>query len=405
MKRYKSTVANLGIAVLAFVLILSALEAGLAITQFNVPETVLFIPGKGTTYIPHAYYRHTKEGFSEGRYNSHGFRDYERSYEKPQGVYRIVVLGDSYIEGLQVELEKTFTAQLEKMLNGHPSLRKFEVLSLGQSGFGTAEEYLRYLNFGVSYTPDLVVLAFTTGNDFRNNSKFLNGGSIGYYFTFDSGHHLVLDRSLVESYEKELTYPKRLFQAIKIHSHFLSLLSERLHLLNRQIVEARMRGAYGHIWNSEDRTKTDLDVFSDLNIYRRDLPEPWEQAVELTGEIILALKKSVEEHGGQFLLLGLSSAEQVHPEVGDGLRTQYGLEFDYEQPDRILLELAEKNGIAFLALMPALRKYHAKTGQYLHGFGGSRNGHWNETGHRIAAELTYQFLKERHMVPLESKHS
>jgi len=126
MKRYKSTVANLGIAVLAFVLILSALEAGLAITQFNVPETVLFIPGKGTTYIPHAYYRHTKEGFSEGRYNSHGFRDYERSYEKPQGVYRIVVLGDSYIEGLQVELEKTFTAQLEKMLNGHPSLRKFD---------------------------------------------------------------------------------------------------------------------------------------------------------------------------------------------------------------------------------------------------------------------------------------
>jgi hypothetical protein len=200
MIRYKNAFANCAIAVSALFVFLGALEAALAITKFNVPDTARFISGKGTTYIPHAYYRHTKEGFSEGHFNSHGFRDYERSYEKPEGVYRILVLGDSYIEALQVQLEDAFTAQLERMLNEQSSFMKFEVLSLGQSGFGTAEEYLRYINFGLLYDPDLVILAFTTGNDFRNNSKLLNRDYVGNYFVFDQEHRLVLDRSLIEGY-------------------------------------------------------------------------------------------------------------------------------------------------------------------------------------------------------------
>ena len=40
---------------------------------------------------------------------------------------------------------------------------------------------------------------------------------------------------------------------------------------------------------------------------------------------------------------------------------------DYEQPDRILEEVAIENGVLFLKLMPAFRTHHLKTGQYLHG--------------------------------------
>jgi hypothetical protein len=122
--------------------------------------------------------------------HSHGFRDYERTYEKPANVFRILVLGDSYIEAFQVQQEDSFTAQLEKMLNAQISSVRLDVVSLGQSGFGTAEEYLRYINVGVAYKPDLVVLAFTIGNDFRNNSKLLNHGSLAHYFVFDEDHHL-----------------------------------------------------------------------------------------------------------------------------------------------------------------------------------------------------------------------
>jgi hypothetical protein len=405
MGRFKTFGTNLGLVLLAVVIILSVLEAALAITKFNTPSTIRFSPDKGRTNIPHAYYRHTKEGFSEGYFNSHGFRDYERTYEKPAGVFRILVLGDSYIEALQVQLKDAFTAQLEKMLNAHASSTRFEVLALGQSGSGTAQEYHRYLNVGVAYDADLVVLAFLTGNDFRNNSKFLNREVLHFYYTFDRNHNLVLDRSLIDAHENKLSYPKRLFQELKTKSHLLSLISERVQLVRHQLLEARLAEAHDDEESAGDDKTKDLDLFSDLNIYRKDLPPPWKETVEITKEIILNFKRSAEEHGSRFLLLGLSNSEQVHPELRSELKNQYKIELDYEQPDRILEEFASEHGVAFLKLMPALRDYHIKSGQYLHGFGSSHAGHWNQAGHRLAAELTFQFLKGQHMVPLESKQS
>jgi hypothetical protein len=405
MARLKKFAINLGLVAFAVVIILGAVEAVLAITKFNVPATVRFIPDKGMMHIPHAYYRHTKEGFSEGYFNSHGFRDYERTYEKPPGVFRILVLGDSYVEALQVQLEDAFTAQLEKMLNANASSKRFEVLALGKMGFGTADEYIRYLNFGLAYDPDLVVVAFFTGNDFRNNSKFLNREQVGFYYAFDRHHDLVLDQSLVDAYENKLSYPKRLFQELKTKSHLLSLISERIYLLRRQLMDIRMEEAYGYEENTgDDRTKN-LSLFSDLNIYRTDLPPPWKDAVEITKEIILAFKRSVEEHGSRFLLVSLSNAEQVHPELGREFKNRYGIELDYDQPDRILNEFATTSKVAFLKLMPAFRDHHLKTGQYLHGSESYHGGHWNQAGHRLAAELTFQFLREQHMIPIADKAS
>ena len=50
--------------------------------------------------------------------------------------------------------------------------------------------------------------------------------------------------------------------------------------------------------------------------------------------------------------------------------------------------------------MPAFREHHLRTGQYLHGFGGSKGGHWNENGHRLAADTIFEFLREKGIVPL-----
>jgi hypothetical protein len=398
MSKLRALCTSFGLVIFALVIVLGLLEALLAITKLNVPDFSLFIPGKGTTYIPHAYYRHTKEGFSEGRFNSHGFRDYERTYEKPPGVFRILVLGDSYIEAFQVQLEESFTAQLEKLLNAQSSSAKYEVLSLGQSGFGTAEEYLRYLNFGAAYSPDLVVLALTTGNDFRNNSKLLNGHNGGFYYAFDQDRNLVLDRSLVDAYESSQTYPRRLFQSLKSHSHLLTLVSERVYLLNRQLQEAHMSQVHAAKPSMDSGTSA-LGLFSDLNIYRINMPPEWKEAVEITKAIILEFQRSVEERGSKFLLMSLSNAEQVHKDLGDELKARYNVNLDYEQPDRILEQFAATNKIMFLKLMPALRDHYRKTTEYVHGFGSSRGGHWNQTGHRIAAQVTFQFLEDQHLVP------
>ena len=181
----KTVAINLLVCVVALAVLLASLEIGLTYLKINTRSNVVFIPNRGSMHVPGAYYRVSKENRSEGFYNSHGFRDYERSYEKSANTYRILVLGDSQVEALQVALEDTFTALLDKALNAESCKNKFEVLSLGQSGFSTAEEYMRYLDFGIEYSPDMVILAVTTANDIQDNSKFLSWESTRVYFNFD----------------------------------------------------------------------------------------------------------------------------------------------------------------------------------------------------------------------------
>jgi hypothetical protein len=48
--------------------------------------------------------------------------------------------------------------------------------------------------------------------------------------------------------------------------------------------------------------------------------------------------------------------------------------------------------------MPLFRDHHLRTGKYLHVFGGSTGGHWNENGHRLAAEKIFKFLRQKHLL-------
>jgi len=402
MIRFKRAVCNLGLLLSSLAIFAILLEAGLTIIRINTKSYTRFIPDKGGTFLPNAYYRFTKEGFSEGYFNSHGFRDYERTYEKATNTFRILVFGDSYVEALQVALSDTFPALLEKMLNENSTALRFEVLNLGQSGFGTAEEYMRYVNFGVQYSPDLVILAFLTGNDFLDNSKFLSQPyeSHMFYFVFDKNNNLVLDRSFIDNYQRSLTLPKRLFQRLVQKSYLASLISERLYLLREGIRTHRFEKYF-----TESRQKgmeRKLDEFSTLNIYLPDPSAHWREAFDITKGILLKFRDAVEEHGTRFVLVTLSNATQVHPDMQQQLHTTYGLPFDYGRPDRILEEFAKQNGIPFLKLMPMFLEYHLKTGKYLHGFGAHHGGHWNEIGHCLAAEKIFEFLQENGFVSSDS---
>ena len=399
MSRFKTLTLTLIVSLSSVVITMLIVEGYLAIAQINAKSFDRYVPGAGSTYLPEAYYRHTKEGFSEGYINSHGFRDYKRTYEKPLNTFRILVLGDSYVEALQVPLDKSFPAILEKTLNESSPSVKFEVLNLGQSGFGTADEYMRYQNFGVKYNPDLVILAFLTGNDFQDNSKILSQ-QLGYYFIFDKERNLVLDDSRLVDYEKTLSVGKRFFQAVKRHSYLASLVSERIYLLRYERQKRQMEEALAK--NNENKSQRRISELSPVNIYRHDISDAWKDAFAITKALINKFRDAVEANGSQFVLMTLSNAEQVHPELQKQFAKIYGVAFDFEQPERLIEGFARKENITYLKLMPMFREYHLRTGKYLHGFDGSKEGHWNEHGHRLAAEKIFEFLKEKHLVPLGS---
>ena len=109
------------------------------------------------------------------RMNRWGMRDRERETEKTPGVVRVAVLGDSYVEGLQVADDATFTRRMEDAAGG-----KAEFLNFGVGGYGTASALAAYREKVRPFDPDVVVLAYLSGNDTRNNSMELeslyNGG-------------------------------------------------------------------------------------------------------------------------------------------------------------------------------------------------------------------------------------
>ena len=99
-------------------------------------------------------------------FNSMGFPDREFEIPKPDDVFRIVVLADSFGVMPMMPYEYNHLTLLEDELEGWPGSRKIDVNNLGMVGNGPAD-YLAILEeVGAQLTPDLVVLYFFLGNDF-----------------------------------------------------------------------------------------------------------------------------------------------------------------------------------------------------------------------------------------------
>lgn len=95
--------------------------------------------------------------------DSHGLRSHvERTFEKPTGTYRILVLGDSITFGWGASYEKTFCHLLEQSLNANPPLsgRKFEVINTGVGNTNTSMEVEYFRTEGIKFQPDYVLVGW-----------------------------------------------------------------------------------------------------------------------------------------------------------------------------------------------------------------------------------------------------
>ncbi len=108
---------------------------------------------------------------SFGSTNAHGQRDIERSVQKPPGTQRIILLGDSVVESIEIaELDDLMNRQLEMQYRGG----KTEVLNFGVNGYCTLAEVELLRTKGLVFDPDLVVLVFVK-NDFNNFNSSAGG--------------------------------------------------------------------------------------------------------------------------------------------------------------------------------------------------------------------------------------
>src|SRR5262249_42260753 len=153
-----------------------------------------------------------------------GYRDIERPPDKPPGTVRIAVLGDSYVSAVQVAWDSTFVVLLQRRLEACGAFpgRRVEVLNFGVGGYGTAQEYLTLERRVWAYAPDLVILAFLTGNDLENNSRALMRESWRPYYVHRNGT-LVLDDSFRSRGGRERSVLTALRHFLYDHSRVVQL--------------------------------------------------------------------------------------------------------------------------------------------------------------------------------------
>ena len=96
--------------------------------------------------------------FTQTHHNSLGFRGPETTWEKPDGVYRIVCVGGSSTYGHTESSDATtWPARLQAHLSQLRPDRKFEVINGGASGYSTFESLINLQLRLIDFRPDLVI--------------------------------------------------------------------------------------------------------------------------------------------------------------------------------------------------------------------------------------------------------
>ena len=99
--------------------------------------------------------------------NSMGFREREISEHKPDGIYRIAIIGDSITYGQGISDHERFSNIVENRLN--MAGKRYEVLNFGKPGAETVD-HIKFLDSVLTLDPDFILLQWYT-NDAEGHDK------------------------------------------------------------------------------------------------------------------------------------------------------------------------------------------------------------------------------------------
>jgi hypothetical protein len=319
------------------------------------------------------------------RINNHGFRDADRNYEKAANTVRIAVLGNSWTEALQVPLEKTYCSLLEHKLTELAcfSGKHVEVLNFGISGYSTAQELITLREEVWKYSPDIIVVAFYSARDVANNARNLNNAADpeqSPYFVYRGGS-LILDDSFrsLPAVQKHQIMAQKMRAAMNDHVRVLqgvnALVRRGRALVAMAAVKERARGE-------------GVDAL-EHGIYAAPSQPALQEAWRVTEGLLTAIRDEVRSHGAQLRIVTLANRPQVIPDLARRAAFMQALGIsDLSYADDRINALGAREGISVTNIAPALSEYARVHQVYLNGFHENNlgGGHWNETGHRLAAE-------------------
>lgn len=273
--------------------------------------------------------------------NSLHLRDFEYSPEKPPGVFRILVVGDSFTQGAGVPFGDSYPKRLERALNfyGDPGKTLYQVLNAGVSQRSTPEEVRTVKRLAKRFDPDLIIVGYCLNDaeDWADRAgiEALRTRSFGSWFKHPRGVRGLLYR----------------------HSAVIRLVAQRLFNARSTTHHVKYYTAlYGEGYSGWRRTRK---AFSELSAFSREREIP-----------VLVM---------------------IFPLFSFGLGEDYPLAAVHRQVQQTLREA----GIPFLDLREAYRdlpRLRLEAIPFL-------DPHPDEIAHRIATDALLSRLLESRLVP------
>lgn len=314
--------------------------------------------------------------------NSKGLHDHEYPYERTAGLQRVVVLGDSVTEAMQVKLDENFVKQTEQQLRADGTA--IEILNLGIAAFGTDNELLYFREEGIKYKADLVVLAFNIQNDVSENSPvfapLISGSadgrpSVKATATIREDGGVEFDTTAVQQHSSELRERAHAENAAARSAWIV----ENLYLVRRLRSLLSQQPPVAHRQNSLHSREIMHALFG---VYAEPKDQQWEEAWQLTEALLTQLNRDITASGARLLVMIVPPRSMIEY-AGEAVS-------GHNYPRQRLAKLLNEMSTPFVDLTPAFREHFRETGRT--GFLDA-DVHPNAEGHRVIADALAEALR------------
>ena len=316
--------------------------------------------------------------------NAAGLRDRRENLEKPPGTFRILLLGDSFVEAVQVQQRDGVAERLERALNRDAS-RPVEVVNAGVAAYGTVQESLLLDHIGAQVEPDLVVVLFYVGNDVNNNNYRLElwDGDLSLalkpYFDLDREGSLRLIPGPPPSSQRGLRDTMR-----------------RCCMLYN-VIET---GVYNKLDQNYPREL--LEAIGGLDtpltgLYDTQPSGEWERAWRITEALLARMRDQSAALGARLVVVAAPDWRALEPEAwrdeiqrGNPRSNRLASgRLQIDAPTNRVGLIADRVGVPYVNLLPPLQAASADGTRLYFDF----DKHWNPAGHEAAARAIEQALR------------
>ena len=320
--------------------------------------------------------------------NPMGLRDPRQEYAKPPGTFRVLTLGDSYVEGAQVQVADTVALQLERLLNRSGGQRT-EVLNGGVFGYGTLQEYLLLELEGEKYAPDLVILYFYQGNDLSNNNFRLELKDENLEYALKPYLDVGEDGQPVIHSPPPPSRRTDLRQRIREHSMLYNVIETGV-VYKFELANPREE------WNAVGGF-VELGEAGKYDVRPKD---EWERSWQITEEVLARMRDRTAAMGIPLVIVSVPDwrmLDRPYWQRDTMKRRVANGQSRPTAPVELLAAVSERLGVPMLDLLGTFQPVvdaHGLDAFYIPG-----DLHWTVAGHAEAARATAEFLQARELIP------